>query len=41
MEERTRTVVNKKQEIGTLPGPWAGLSIMRKNKRNRHGWMDR
>ena len=30
-------------EIVTLPGPWAGLSIIRKlspEKLNRHGWME-
>lgn len=27
-------------EIITLPGPWAGLSILRKRKDGRHGWMD-
>lgn len=28
-------------EIVTLPGPWAGLSILRKLKDGRHGWMDK
>lgn len=31
---------NLELEIVTLPGPWAGLSIMRYTPNNYHGWMD-
>jgi len=27
-------------ELITIPGPWAGLSIMRYTPDNKHGWMD-
>lgn len=28
-------------EIITLPGPWAGLSMIRPLDKNKHGWMDK
>lgn len=31
---------DKNYEIVTLPGPWAGLSIVRKTNQ-KHGWMDK
>ena len=27
-------------EIVTIPGPWAGVSIIRRVHNNKHGWMD-
>lgn len=32
--------IEKDFEIVTIPGPWAGLSILRYVPDNKHGWMD-
>lgn len=39
MIHRSRTTCHK-FEIVTIPGPWAGLSIIRKVEKT-HGWMDK
>lgn len=33
--------LRKDIEIVTIPGPWAGLSIIRKLQNFKHGWMDK
>jgi cephalosporin hydroxylase len=38
--KRIRFFNRRDFEIVTLPGPWAGLSIIRKTTPCRHGWMD-